>query len=178
MEEEWIDKDFYKKFLIVPFGAVIVLMLAQGITWGFSTVLPNWPTYVGAFIFLFVVLQLSLLIVSRRLIGFMFGFKKHPLLFVVGLFMNSILIVSAKPVFILNPPTLMGSLPYIILLLLAWVLFPVVVSEKVNQSLFFKKIPEALRVSLTVFSYLVTFFSVFLIAMIDVLNIFFFIIKL
>jgi hypothetical protein len=164
-----LKKGFYTRMIATPFGAVIVLALVQGITEGFGKVVSNWQTYLGTFIFISVVLALSIFLVVRRLEGFFANIKKRPILLIVGLFINLILLIQNKPKFILIHHSFLEYLPYLIIVSIAWILFPLIVSKKFDG---FKGIPETPKLLLGLFSYMVTLFSILLLSMVDVISLF------
>ncbi len=173
--KERLGKKFYIKMIAVPFGAVVVLAIVQGVVHGFGSVLSNWETLLGTFVFIAVTLAIILFLVSRRLEGFFNDVKKHPIAFVIALFVNAALLISAKPDFILASPQLKEYLPLFIIVGLAWLCFPVIASEKFDKSSFFKKIPEIPKMLFGFVVYMITLFSVLILAIVDTLAVLFFV---
>lgn len=169
-----ISRNFYIKLIIAFFGALVVTIAIVGVAKGFNYVLESWELLLGMFISLGIIITITTVLMTRRLVNFFLNSSKRPFITTLGFFINLIMLVYTKPKFLMDFHPFQEDFSLLAITVISWLLFPIIFSKKFLESSFLKVIPAPVKMLFGFFFLTIILVSLLFLAMIDILAIFLF----
>lgn len=161
-----LNKDFYIKLAIIPFGAIIITILLMSFKFGINYLFIHWIQFLVLLLFLLIVIIFFGFLISKRLVNFFLDADKNIFLVTFSFLLNFLFLVFYPPKFLFSFHPFQEDLPIVLIVLASWVCFPFIIKKK-----FFNDNSVLLVISFMMF--IIALVSFVFLIIIDFVNIFY-----
>ncbi|MFH1859324.1 MAG: hypothetical protein ABIJ80_03675 [Patescibacteria group bacterium] len=125
-----LNKNFYIKLAIIPFGAIIITILLVSFEFGINYLFIHWAEFLIVLLFLVIVVIFFGFLISKRLVNFIFDADRNIFLVIVSFLVNFLFFIYYPPKFLFNFHPFQEDLPIILTILASWVCFPFIARKR------------------------------------------------